>query len=151
MIAFDFFNDNFGKHLVSQDGSSQENASRALSSSHLTASGKPSRLAAGWAIVKENHATLQLKLAADGIHYDNRTRYQAVRDTLDAWDGSPTLFMTFDKKPLSLSNLFLTVDIRAVRICTPSGVQTFDYTSEPNRYSPEFFRIIFNQRKKNGL
>ena len=151
MNAFDFLNDNFGKHLVRQDGNSKENAERALSSTHLKADGGSSRLGAGWAIVKENHATLQLKLAADGIHYDDRTRYQAILDALDAWDGSPAIFMVFDKTPLQLSNLFLTLDIRAVRICTPSGVQTFDYTSEPDRHSPEFFIELFKQRKKNGL
>ncbi|MDA8663983.1 hypothetical protein N9L66_03375 [Porticoccaceae bacterium] len=151
MNAFNFLNDNFGKYIVSQSGSSLESAERALSSSHLMVTGKYSRLASGWAIVKENHATLQLKLAADGIHYDDRTRYQAVLDALDAWDGNPMLLMTFDKKPLPLSNLFLTVDIRAVRICSPSGVQTFDYTSNPDRDSPDFFIKLCNQRRKNGL
>lgn len=153
MNTFDFFNDNFGSLLVQQEKSksSQENAARALSASHLMASGRLSRLGSGWAIVKKNNATLQLKLAADGIFYDDRTRYEAISDALEAWDNSPTLFMVFDKAPLSLANLFLTVDLRAVRICMPSGVQTFDYTKQPDQYSPEFFRILTSVRKKNAL
>ena len=82
------------------------------------------------------------------MHYDDRTRFEAILDELEDWDNEPTLFMTFDKSPLSISNLFLTVDLRAVRICTPSGVQTFDYTTEPRDTAPPFHRTLIKMRKK---
>ena len=150
MNTFDFFNDNFGSLLVPQDGTSHANAARALSASHPLASGKSSRLGTGWAIIRANHPILQLKLAADGIYYDDRTRFEAIGEVLENWDDSPTLFMTFDKAPLTISNLFLTVDLRAVRICMPSGVQTFDFTKEPTQHSPQFFRTLVNLRNKNA-
>lgn len=150
MNTFDFFNDNFGKLLVEQGNDPYVNAARALSSSHLLASGKTSRLGSGWAIVKENHAVLQLKLAAKGIRYDDRTRFEAITDTLENWDEQPTLLMVFDKAPLPIANIFLTVDLRAVRICTPAGVYTFDYTKEPTETSPQFYRTLYKQRMKNA-
>jgi len=150
MNTFDFFNDNFGRLLVEQGNDPYENAAKALSSSHRLASGKGSRLGSGWAIVKENNAVLQLKLAAAGITYDDRTRFEAVIDALENWDNQPTLFMVFDKAPLPISNLFLTVDLRAVRICTPAGVYSFDYTQEPTDSSPQFYRTLHKQRMKNA-
>jgi hypothetical protein len=150
MNTFEFFNENFGRHLVEQTGEPYQATARALSSNHQLAKGTSGRLASGWAIVKPSTATIQLKLAAEGLHYDDRTRYEAILEELDSWDGQPTLFMIFDKSPLSISNLFLTVDLRAVRVCTPSGVQTFDYTTAPSNAAPEFHRILFKMRNKNA-
>ena len=93
---------------------------------------------------------LQLKLAAKGIRYDDRTRFEAITDTLENWDEQPTMLMVFDKAPLPIANMFLTVDLRAVRICTPAGVYTFDYTKEPTETSPQFYRTLYNQRMKNA-
>ena len=148
MNTFEFFNENFGRHLVDQSGEHYQATSRALSSNHELAKGTSGRLASGWAIIKPGKATIQLKLAATGLHYDDRTRFEAILDELEDWDNEPTLFMTFDKSPLSISNLFLTVDLRAVRICTPSGVQTFDYTTEPRDTAPPFHRTLIKMRKK---
>jgi hypothetical protein len=129
--VFEFFNAGLGRHLVSQDGEPYEAARRALSSNHRLAKGRESRLTSGWAIVRPNGALLQQKLAATGIAYDDRTRVDAFLDELVQWDGTPRLLLTFDKKPLPVSNLFLTVDLRAVRICTPKGVETFDFNAGP--------------------
>ena len=148
MNTFDFFNEHLGKLLVPQGNNPYENAAKALTSSHPLASGKSSRLGSGWAIVKSGKATVQLKLAAEGIHYDDRTRHEAFIDALENWDDSPTLFLTFDKSPLPIANLFLTVDLRAVRVCDPAGVFTFDYTQEPTDSSPQFYKTLHKQRKK---
>ena len=150
MNTFDFFNDNFGRLLVEQGNDPFENAAKALRSSHPLASGKNSRLGSGWAIVKEKNAVVQLKLAATGITYDDRTRFEAIIDALESWDNEPTIFMVFDKAPLPISNLFLTVDLRAVRVCTPGGVYSFDYTLEPTENSPQFYKTLYKQRMKNA-
>ena len=150
MNTFDFFNDNFGSLLVEQGNDPFENAAKALRSSHPLASGKSSRLGSGWAIVKEKNAVVQLKLAATGITYDDRTGSEAIFDALENWDDQPIIFMVFDKPPLPISNLFLTVDLRAVRICTPRGVYTFDYTLEPTENSPQFYKTLHKQRMKNA-
>lgn len=150
MNTFEFFNEYLGQHLVEQTGNSYADAAKALSSGHLLVTGKKSRLGSGWAIVKPGQATVQLKLAATGIHYDDRTRFQAIGEALDTWSGDPAIFMTFDKAPLPADNLFLTVDLRAVRICTPAGVQTFDYLKDPTEHSPQFHRTLFKQRQQHA-
>ena len=133
MNTFDFFNDNFGRLLVQQGNDPFDNAWRALKSEHLMATGKTARLVGGWAIIRERQPRMQQKLAADGIEYDDRTRFEAFDSLLADWDEKPLMLLVFDKAPVPISNLFLTVDLRAVRICSPAGVITFDYTKEPTR------------------
>lgn len=150
MNAFDFFNDNMGRLLVPQGNDPYGNARTALTSAHLMASGKTARLVSGWAIVREGQPTMQQRLAIEGIEYDDRTRYQAFNDLLTDWDEKPVLLLVFDKSPLPIANLFLTVDIRAVRVCSPAGVYTFDYTQEPTDASPQFFKTLHKLRAENA-
>ncbi|MXY38529.1 MAG: hypothetical protein F4027_07090 [Rhodospirillaceae bacterium] len=131
--AYGFLNAGFGRFLTRQTNQPHADAWRALSGTHpmLNKQGKESksRLSSGWAIVRPDGATTQLRLAAEDVRAgDPRTRFEAFFDELESWDGGPRLFLTFDKPPLPLGNLFLTVDLRAVRICSPGGVETFDYT-----------------------
>ena len=135
MNVFRFFNENFGRYLIAPSNEPPHmEAWRALSSAHLLQkkgeNGKPlrGRLSSGWAIVRPAGTVMQQKLAAGGIQYDDRTRFEAFADELAAWDGGPRLFLTFDKKQIPIRHLFLTVDPRAVRICAPQGVETFDHT-----------------------
>ncbi len=132
MNTFEFFNEYFGRHLVRQTGTPHEAAYRALSSSHRLAKGTESRLASGWAIVRPGMSSVQLKLAAAGLHFDERTRVEAFMDELARWDGKePRIFLMFDKAPVPIANLFMTVDPRAIRICSPAGVETFNMAAEP--------------------
>lgn len=132
MNTFEFFNEHFGRHLVSQQGEPHEAAYRALASNHRLAKGTESRLSSGWAIVRAGTSTVQLKLAAAGLHFDERTRIEAFMDELARWDGKePRIFLMFDKAPVPTANLFMTVDRRAIRICSPAGVETFNLDQEP--------------------
>lgn len=132
MNAFRFFNEHCGRYLVAPSNAPpHEDAWRALSSAHPLRKGGANRLVSGWAIVRPTGTVMQQKLAVAGIRYDDRDRFQAFAEELAAWDGTPRLFLVFDKKPLPIANLFLTVDVRAVRICSPQGVETFDHTHPP--------------------
>ena len=150
MNTYEFFNENFGRHLVDQTGDPWDAAHRCLNANHPLATGKTMRLGAGWAIIKQGEAIVQLKLATKGLIYDDRTRYEAFRDALENWTGKPIMLLAFDKKPLSISNLFITADLRAVRICTPAGVQTFDWTKQPERAAPSYHAIMFKQQEKEN-
>jgi len=150
MNTFDFFNDNFGKLFSQQGNDPYENTANALSSTHARPEGKDTRIMSGWAIVRKGQAVMQYELAAEGIKYDTRSRFEAIDEALENWDEQPILFMTFTNKPLPIANLFLTIDLRAVRICEPSGVSTFDYTKEPTETSPQFYRTLYKQRMKNA-
>jgi hypothetical protein len=148
--TYEFFNRNLGKHLVSQEGSPWEATQRALSANHRLKKGNMSRLGSGWAVVREGRATVQLALDAVGIEFDSRTRYEAFLEVLENWNDEPVLLMTFDKKPLNIGQLFITADIRAVRICTPKGAQTFDWTREPTADACEYHRILWKQHTAKG-
>lgn len=150
MNAIELLNQAFGRHLVTQTGDAVADAQGALSSGHAMAKGgAKQRIASGWAIIKLAGATMQFRLAATGITYlDKTTRYQAFADLLDNWDGTPAILMEFDKKPVPVGNLFITYDLRAVRVCSPKGVETFDYTVEPEKDGCKTHKVLFKQRKK---
>jgi len=132
MNTFEFFNEHFGRHLVPIEGEPHEATHHALSTSHKLLKGTVSRLSSGWAIVRPGLSSVQLKLAATGLKYDTRTRIESFMEELDTWNGKePRIFLMFDKAPVPISNVFLTVDRRLVRICSPAGVETFNADVPP--------------------
>ena len=146
MNTFEFFNQHFGRHLVSQQGDAPTAAYRALASNHRLAKGTLGRLASGWAIVRPGTSSVQLKLAAAGLIFDERTRVEAFMDELQHWDGStPRIFLMFDKAPVSISHLFMTVDRRAIRICSPAGVETFNLDQPPTPESGGIHKALFKR------
>jgi hypothetical protein len=147
MNTFEFFNHHFGKHLVSQEGVPHISAYRALSSSHKLVKGTESRLASGWAIIRPSISSIQLKLAATGLHFDERTRIEAFMEEFEKWDGvEPRIFLMFDKAPVPIENLFMTVDTRAIRICSPAGVETFDMNQAPTDESGGIQKAIWKRK-----
>lgn len=150
MNTYEFFMEHFGRHLIDAQGlTAAQGAEKALSSNHKTIKGTLSRLSSGWAIVRPGDSSLQLKLAAKGLQYDNRTRLEAFVEELVAWDGkSPRIFLEFDKAPVAISNLFITVDRRLVRICSPKNVASFDMSVEPTDASPIIQRAIWKRLPK---
>jgi len=152
MNTFEFLVEYFGKHLVATDGLTPSSAAwKALSSSYRLQKGKKSRLNSGWAIVRPSKSTLQLKLSASGVEYDNRTRFEAFGEELEIWNGTePRIFLMFDKAPLPISNLFLSVDRRLVRICSPAGVESFDADAEPTPDSGRIQKVLWERKKVNA-
>jgi len=147
MNTFEFFNEHFGKHLVKQTGTVTEAAWRALSSNHRMAKGSLGRLASGWAIVRPCNTTVQLNLAVADLSFDHRTRTEVFFEELQAWDGqSPRMFLMFDKAPLPIANLFMTVDPRAVRICSPSGVETFNWLKDPKAEGSSMHKLLWKRK-----
>lgn len=150
MNTYEFFNECFGRHLVNQSGAPHEAAWRALSASHNLAKGGKNRITSGWAIVRPGRSSLQQKLACPAFQYDDRQRFAAFADELARWDGSPRIFITFDKAPVPISNLFITYDLRAVRICSPGAVETFNHQAEPGKAAGQFHKLIWKQRRKTN-
>jgi hypothetical protein len=152
MNTYQFFNQSFGKYLTAQTNQSHMDAWRALSSNHPLQGGGQSRLVSGWAIIRPSGSTMQAKLAVPGIEIDDRgrTRFQAFAEELAAWDGTARMFLLFDKASIPIANLFMTLDLRAVRICMPSGVETFDYTQKASPGAGLVQRNLEKLRAKNA-
>ena len=152
MNTYEFFIEYFGKHLLDCEGLTPSAAAwKVLSSSHKQKKGTVSRLTSGWAILRPQKSTIQLELAASGLEYisNTKTRYDAFEEELDTWDGKePRMFLTFDKAPIPTSNLFLTLDKRLIRICSPKTVESFDITSPPNEVSGIVQRVLWSRKQK---
>ena len=152
MNAIELLNQNFGRYLVPQTGDAVADAQAALSGGHdMAKGGTKQRVASGWAIIKPEGATMQFKLAAREIKYAEKTRYEAFANLLDNWNGTPAILMEFDKKPIPVGNLFITYDLRAVRVCSAKGGETFDYTIEPEKDGCKTHKVLFKQRKNGGV
>lgn len=151
MNVIELFNQSMGRHLVEQSDDPIDNARRALSTGHeMLKDGKPQRIASGWAIVRPDKTTMQFKLKANGIEYSDATRYEAFAELLDNWDGTPAILIEFDKKPVPVKNLFITYDKRHVRVCSPKGVENFDYTVPPEKDGSRVHKVLFKQKDKNA-
>jgi hypothetical protein len=131
MNTFEFFREHFGRHLVQPTNQAHVDAWKVLSSTYSVqnAQGKvvKSRLSSGWAIVRPGYSSTQINLMNKEILVSDMTRFEAFARELQEWDGEPRIFITFDKAPLPIAHLFMTVDLRSVRVCTPGGVETFDF------------------------
>ena len=144
MTTLEFFNQYFGRHLVEQTGDAQADATRTLSSGHKMAKGGTAqRIASGWAVIAEDVSTLQFKLAATGLRYGVQKRYEAWLDALEAFSGRPIMLIEFDKKPVPVTNLFRTHDLRAVQVCSPGGAALFDFTQEPTAESGKAHKVLW--------
>ena len=154
MNTYEFFNQNFGRFLTDPTNQPHMDAWRALSSTHpmRNKEGKvsASRLSSGWAIIRPNGAVTQLNLLSNDIARDARTRFEAFLDELAGWNGTPRIFLLFDKAPIPIANLFMTLDPRAVRICSPSGVETFDYTKPAPSSAGQMQRVLEKLRTTNA-
>lgn len=150
MNTLEFFNQNLGRHLVVQSGVAATDAQTALSSGHSMAKGgAPQRIASGWAIVRAGEATLQFKLAAQGLKYSNATRYEAWLAAIEAFKGEPMMLLEFDKKPIPIINLRRSFDLRHICICSPGGVETFDWTKEPTTKAHRTLLKLKLEREKS--
>ena len=105
--------------------------------------GTAQRIASGWAVISEDVSTLQFKLAATGLSYGGQTRYEAWLDALEAFSGKPIMLIEFDKKPVPVTNLFRTHDLRAVQVCSPGGAALFDFTQEPTAESGKAHKVLW--------
>ena len=90
---------------------------------------------------------MQFELAASGIEYSKLTRYEAFLAELDAWNGTPRIFLEFAKRPVPVANLFRTFDLRQVRICSPTGVETFDFTKPPEKDGCKTHNVLWKLKK----
>jgi len=150
MNTYEFFMAHFGRHLVDAKGlTPAQGAETVLNSNHLLAKGTESRLQSGWAIIRPGCSSLQLKLAANGNSYDDHTTMEAFIEELRTWDGeTPRIFLQFAKLPVPLSHLFLTVDRRLIRICSPEGVASFDMNVEPDASATLVQRGLWKRRQQ---
>ena len=147
MNVIELFNQGFGRHLVAQTDNPVADAQKALSSGHpMQKGGNPQRIASGWAIIQLNQSVMQFKLAIQGVRYSDQTRYEAFQELLTSWNGTPSILIEFDKKPVPVKNLFITYDVRCVRVCSPKGVETFDYTQEPTKESFRTHKVLWKQK-----
>jgi len=132
MKTFEFIQQNFARHVLPElTDDPVRDTIKAMTMNHTVKSkaGKlsPSRLT-GWAIVGPNGTTLQANVQSNSPNLnagDTRTRYEAWADALSDFQG-PVCLVQFTKATLNVSNVFLTHDLRAVRVCSPDGVETFD-------------------------
>ncbi len=157
MNSYSFFYDNFGKHFEpARSNKAHMDASAVLRGSHkmkkLDAKDEPKRcrLAYGWAIIRPTVSSIKLELDVPNIQLDPRNERDAFLEELKSWDNTPRIFLVFKKAPIPISNLFLTLDLRMVRVCTPKGVDSFDFTKSFEETGSKFHESLVRLDRKNA-
>jgi len=153
MNTFVFLHDYFARYLLCDPTNNViADTKRALTMSHRMATGKLGRLT-GWALVKQDKTYIQSKIAATHpnlITADPRTRYDAWYEELKSFEG-PTCFIEFTQSTFNISNIFLTYDLRAVKICGPASSQTFNYLNEPDKSSGKAHKVFAKKRMEDAV
>lgn len=153
MNTFVFLRDHFARYLLPElTNDAIADTKRALTMNHLMATGKFGRLT-GWALVKQDKTYIQSKIAAahpNLITADPRTRYDAWYEELKDFKG-PTCFIEFTQSTFNISNIFLTYDLRAVKICGPASSQTFNYLNEADKSSEKAHKHLAKKRIKDAV
>jgi hypothetical protein len=119
-----------------------------LNSGHPQLDGKPRRPSDTWMIVSRDKLETQQRFANPGIVISNESEIPAYLRHLMSWDGTPFCFLKLEKKRLYLRGIFLTYDLRAVRVCTPRSVETFDFTRTPSESSGGYHHRIWKWKER---
>ena len=144
----EFFNDNFGRYLVEQTDDPVANARRALSSGHrMHKGGRPQRIASGWAIVRPGALHHAVRTGSRRHRLQQADPLRGLSCGTGSWDGTPRMFLEFAKRPVPVANLFRTFDLRQVRICSPTGVETFDFTKAPEKDGCKTHKVLWKLKK----
>lgn len=149
-----FFNDNFSRLVGIAPGNNPVAAAeRAISKSH-DIGGKPLRLTHAWIVLQSDRQPLtnaRLDPELFDVEYKGRSAFQVFHDFLTAWDGQPKMFIHIPGKRGMVAREFsLTHDPRVTRICTPTGIVTFDFTAPPSELASKAELIIKAIRKKTA-
>lgn len=128
MNTAEFVVENFGRYMFAPTGDVLKDANRAVNGHVPMRSGSRSRLMSGFAIIRADAPpSVQMKVAVPGVIVDERPWFEPVVDELENWTGSPRMFLRFGKGGFPLDRIFVTYDLRAVRLCTPVVAPTFDW------------------------
>jgi hypothetical protein len=154
--TLEFFARTFVPAMLETDeitGDAEQDADRSLSKTYtplkVKAGKKPMgmRLGSGWAIVSDTGVVIQQGIVTPGAKRSDETRYEAWLAALERLDGRPILLIQFAKKTVPTRFLARTYDLRAVSICSSTGIDTFDLTIEPGHLASMTQRALWNLRK----
>lgn len=152
MNPIDFFNANFARHAGVMPGNDPVGtAERAITKSH-DIGGKPLRLTHVFIVVQDGkapHTNAKMNPDLFTVEPKGRSAFQVFHDYLATWDGVPKMLIHIPGKRGMLAREFsLTHDPRVTRICTPTGIITFDFTAPPSLLATKTELIIKAIRSK---
>jgi hypothetical protein len=152
MNPINFFNDNFSVRVGITPGNDPVAAAeRAITKNHII-NGKPLRLTHAWFVIRQGqkpHTNVKLDPELFEIEGQGRSAYKIFHETLANWGGEPVMLVHIPgKRGMEARELAITHDPRAARICTPTGIITFDFTTPPSTLAPKAELIIKAVNKK---
>ena len=131
MNSAEFFMIHCGYRMLPPDqrtGDTIADAAKVLSMSHpLHIPGKQLRLSSAWMVITPDKVTTSFK-AHPSCGFDTSgtiDRKTAIREALKQGD---CMLLAFSKRSMQVSDLFISYDPRAARLCAPGETTTFDAT-----------------------
>lgn len=131
MNTLEFFLQHFGRHFLDEDqrtGDPLRDAVRVLHASHPVTGKAPSRFNTGQAaVIRARGTLLRGGFAVNGLQLTDTSPTELIARTLLDWDGEPVMFLTFEKVLFPPDNLFVTYDLRRVRVCNAKAVHSVNF------------------------
>lgn len=139
MNGIDFFFTHLGRFMVKPTGNVGEDVQRAINGAlpRVQKEGKSAaaiRLTTGeFAIVRAAGSTLYAQVSGLPVETRKANWNEEIVRCLLGWTGEPVLFAAFDKVLFPPQNLFVTYDLRRVRLCRAKGVDDIDFSRVKNQ------------------
>jgi hypothetical protein len=153
--TLDFFLQHFGRHFLDEgkaSGDPLRDAVRVLHASHPVTGKSPSRFNTGQAaVIRASGTILRGAFAVNGIRLTDISSTELIARTLLDWTGEPVMFLTFEKVLFPPDNLFVTYDLRRVRICNAKAVHTVNFVRVLEADKPAEVPVGWEQRLARTL
>lgn len=151
-MTFDFLSSYGAARFGINTGNVLLDVERWLNSSHLHADGSYRRPSDTWMIISRERVLTRQRFAIipdalPGLCVVDMPETKAIYRHLQHWDGSPFCILSLEKKRLYLKDIFLTHDLRAVRVCSPRAVECFDFTQPPSEGGGKYHRRLWKEQE----
>ncbi len=132
MNSAEFFMRYCGDRLLpveSRSGNDIKDAATVLAMSHPLHTGKTLRLSSCWMVITPTGVTTSFK-AHPTTGFDTSGKTERKDAIVAALKQGDCMLLALSKRSMTPTDLFITYDPRAARLCSPGEVKTFDATKE---------------------
>jgi hypothetical protein len=155
--TLDFFLRYFGHHFLDphdRTGDPLKDTVRVLHASHPVRDKSPSRFTTGnVAVIRARDTVLRGGFDVWGIRLTDVNSTELIARTLLDWDDEPVMLLTFEKVLFPPDNLFVTYDLRRVRVCNAKAVHDVNFVrvleaDKPAQVAEGWERRLFGTVRK---
>lgn len=132
MDSCEFFMKYAGNKLLPCDqitGDAVADTAKVMSVSHPLYTGKSLRLSSCWMVITPSKVTTSFK-AHPSTGFDTSGKVERKVAIREALKGGDCMLLALSKRMMQPSDLFISYDARAAKLCSPAETKTFNATED---------------------